>query len=229
MYHKAAELSASLIERGTRFGGALHLLKTMASGVVLVTGASGYMATHVVQQLLRAGYKVRGTVRSLQDTKKVTPLRNICPSFQHNLELVEADLLRRESWIPAVRGCTNVIHTASPVPTGYRNLDDENEYLKPIVEGTLSVLKASREVGNIRRFVLTGSISAVTPFSAESRTYSDEDCIDPATEALVYPKSKALAEKAARTFVAELPQDERFDLVTVIPSVIIGPPLCGYV
>ncbi len=201
----------------------------MAHDLVIVTGASGYVATHIVQQLLQAGYKVRGTVRSLLDDKKVTPLRTICPSSQHNLELVEADLLSPESWIPAVRGCTYVIHTASPVPARYRNPDDENEYLKPIVEGTLSVLKACREVGNIRRFVLTGSLTAVTPFSAVSRTYSDEDCIDPATEEMVYPKSKALAEKAARSFVDELPQGERFDLVTVIPSVIIGPPLCGYV
>ena len=63
-----------------------------------MTGASGYIATHIVQQLQQAGYKVRGTVRSLSNPKKVDPLKKLCPNAAHELELVEADLTKDEGW-----------------------------------------------------------------------------------------------------------------------------------
>ena len=66
--------------------------------VVLVTGASGYIATHVIKQLQEAGYKVRGTVRSLSDEAKVKHLNDLCPEAAFKLELVEADLTKPESW-----------------------------------------------------------------------------------------------------------------------------------
>ena len=66
--------------------------------VVLVTGASGYIAAHVVQQLQLAGYKVRGTVRSLKNEAKVAPLRTLTPGAAHELELVEANLESDEGW-----------------------------------------------------------------------------------------------------------------------------------
>ena len=67
---------------------------------VLVTGASGFLASHVVKQLLEAGeYRVRGTVRSLANETKVAPLRRLCPeNAQYELELVEADLMNKASW-----------------------------------------------------------------------------------------------------------------------------------
>ena len=67
---------------------------------VLVTGASGFLASHIVLQLLERGdYMVRGTVRSLKNDKKVAPLRNLKPeNGTYELELVEADLTNKESW-----------------------------------------------------------------------------------------------------------------------------------
>ncbi|VDO73113.1 unnamed protein product [Heligmosomoides polygyrus] len=65
--------------------------------VVLVTGATGYVALHCVQQLLTAGYTVRGTVRDKSNKRKVEPLRRLAfPS--ERLELVEADLTTPEDW-----------------------------------------------------------------------------------------------------------------------------------
>ena len=69
------------------------------TATVLVTGASGYLGTHVVKTLLEAGHKVRGTVRSVKDEKKVRHLRNLCPGAKHKLELVEADLTMPETWL----------------------------------------------------------------------------------------------------------------------------------
>lgn len=67
---------------------------------VIVTGASGFLASHVVLQLLESGeYMVRGTVRSLKNEQKVAPLRKLKPeNAKYELELVEADLTDKESW-----------------------------------------------------------------------------------------------------------------------------------
>jgi nucleoside-diphosphate-sugar epimerase len=83
---------------------------------VLVTGASGYIASHIVKQLLEKGYRVRGTVRNLNDEKKVAPLRSLATASEYQLELVEANLLDEACWLEAVKGCTYVLHTASPFP-----------------------------------------------------------------------------------------------------------------
>lgn len=66
---------------------------------VLVTGASGYIACHVVKQLLECGkFIVRGTVRNLNNEKKVKPLKNLCPGSKYPLELAEAELLDEHCW-----------------------------------------------------------------------------------------------------------------------------------
>jgi nucleoside-diphosphate-sugar epimerase len=105
----------------------------METDLVLVTGASGYLAAHIVKQLLEQGYRVRGTVRSLKDEKKVAPLRNLVENPKHPLELCEANLLDENSWIDAVKGCTFVIHTASPFPNAVPR--DETELTLPAVNG----------------------------------------------------------------------------------------------
>ena len=83
--------------------------------LVLVTGASGFAATHIVQQLQEEGYRVRGTVRSVMNEVKIKPLKDLCPMAQHPLELVEADLNDNAGWEKAVAGCKFVIHVGSPV------------------------------------------------------------------------------------------------------------------
>ncbi len=82
-----------------------------AGRTVLVTGASGYIAGHIVAQLLDRGYTVRGTVRSLASEETVAYLRML-PHAAERLELLEADLLDVGSFDSAVLGCEYVFHTA---------------------------------------------------------------------------------------------------------------------
>lgn len=198
------------------------------SAQVLVTGASGYVAGHVVQQLQEAGYKVRGTVRSLKNTDKVKHLYHLCPDAAHKLELVEADLTNPESWPPAVGGVTYVIHVASPFPITQPKR--EEDLIVPAVEGTLSVLRACAKTSSVKRVVMTSSCAAVgwEVRHQDSQTRTEEDWSD-TTRIDTYSKSKTLAEKAAWDFVHDLPDDEKFELVVINPSLVLGPPLHGTV
>ena len=83
----------------------------------MITGASGFIATQLVKQLLEKGYTVRGTVRSAKDERKTEVLRNLAEALPGTLELHEADLLHDGSFDRVVEGAHFVFHTASPVLT----------------------------------------------------------------------------------------------------------------
>jgi dihydroflavonol-4-reductase len=77
--------------------------------LVLVSGVSGYIGSWVAYCLLKQGYRVRGTVRSLADETKVSHLRDLCPGSAHKLELAVADLSSAAGWAEAVKDCTFVM------------------------------------------------------------------------------------------------------------------------
>lgn len=205
----------------------------MASGgdspLVLVTGASGYIAAHVIKLLQEEGYRVRGTVRDLQNEGKVKHLKDLCPDARYPLELVEADLLKEDTWKEAVKDCTYVIHTASPFPsTPPPNPDD---VIKPALDGTKNVLQACAEAGTIKRVVITSSAVAIhgETVMEEGKVYSENDWTNPDSTSLdVYCKSKTLAERAAWDFVnKELPEDKAFELSVINPCLVLGPVING--
>ena len=200
----------------------------MEEEFVLVTGASGFIASHIVQQLQKAGYKVRGTVRSLQNEEKVKLLRNLCPDANYPVELVEAELTNTECWTNAVSNCKYVMHVASPVVLA--EPADENELIKPAVEGTLNVLRACQEGKTVERVILTSSVAAVScGFDVGGdKVYTEEDWTDiKMKDAGAYNKSKTLAEKAAWDFMKNLADDDKFELVVMNPVVVLGPVLSG--
>ena len=192
--------------------------------LVLVTGASGFIATHIVQQLLVKGkVKVRGTVRSLKNEEKVKPLQEMVPDATYPLELVEADLMNEESWKEAVRGCSYVYHVASPVPLVMPKYD--SDVVAPAVEGTLNVLKACADSGTVKRVVLTSSVAAIEDIRSEiSYVFTENDWGDDNDVSLhAYAKSKICAERAAWTFVERLDVDQKFELVAINPVFVLGP------
>ena len=86
------------------------------SSLILVTGATGFVSSHLIKLLLEKGHKVRGTVRSLDNKAKNGFLYDLVPEKKDNLELVEVDLSDKSKWPPAVEGCQYIFHVASPVP-----------------------------------------------------------------------------------------------------------------
>ena len=196
-------------------------MSSAKDSLVLVTGASGYVAKHIIKHLLVTGHRVRGTVRSVKNEAKVRPIRELHPKAKHPVELVEADLLDAESINKAVKGCTYVIHTASPVPA---ESQDEEFYIRPAVNGTLNVLRAAQAAGTVKRVVVTSS-AVVTIGGIETqpgRTYKEDHTPDPFNETKYpYPKSKAQAEKAALDFVKE--NKVGFDAIMLRLGMAVGP------
>jgi nucleoside-diphosphate-sugar epimerase len=190
--------------------------------LVLVTGASGYIAGHCVRELLEHGYRVRGTVRSLADTRKTEHLRRMAAALDGSLELVEADLMADRGWREAAAGCTYVLHVASPFPAEVPK--NEMDLIGPAVEGTKRVLRACAESGTVKRVVMTSSVAAVafghTDGRDAVRTEADWSQVE---NCEAYQKSKTLAERAAWDFVNGLPADRRFELAVINPGFVLGP------
>jgi dihydroflavonol-4-reductase len=184
---------------------------------VLVTGASGFIASHVVKQLLAAGHLVRGTVRDPGRAADLAHLRSL-PGAAERLALVRAEL-EPGAFDAHVAGCDAVIHTASPYVLAVR--DPQRELVDPALRGTRSVLEACAKAPEVRRVVLTSSMAAVTDEPGE-RVLTEADWNE--TSSLgrnPYYFSKTLAEREAWRFVEE--RHPAFDLVAVNPALVVGP------
>lgn len=188
-----------------------------SNNLVLVTGASGFIGVHCVRQLIEQGYRVRGTVRNLKNKEKVDPVKN--QDTKGLLELVEADLMNTECWEGVVSGCDFVLHVASPFP-----IVADEKCITTAVEGTLNVLRAVAKCGTVKKVVLTSSCAAVNEGHDQDRTF-DESSWTNTDDSRVdfYAKSKTMAEKAAWEFLSELPEEKKFPLTVINPTLVFGP------
>lgn len=194
--------------------------------MVLITGVSGFLGSHVTNQFLKdGGYEVRGTVRNASDAKKIDPLKKAFGKNFANLTLVEVDLLKPDSMIKAIKGADYVVHIASPCPIVIPK--DDMELIKPAVEGTLAVMKGCH-LHKVKRVVITSSTAAIKECKPQdmprNRTFNESNWSDPDNMLMnSYSRSKLLAEKAAWEFQKRLPEDERFEIVVLNPSMMVGP------
>eukprot|EP00877_Chromochloris_zofingiensis_P001340 jgi/Chrzof1/11206/Cz05g28010.t1 len=163
----------------------------------VVTGASGYIATELVKQLLEKGYNVRGTVRSLASKEKVEHLQRLAEALPGNLELFEADLLKEGSFDAAVEGATYVFHTASPYLSPDKIQDGMKEVVEPALGGTTNVFSSvAKHRDTIKRVVITSSIAAIRgrtepALKDNKRAYNESDWNETSTaEQEPYPYSK---------------------------------------
>ena len=85
---------------------------------ILVTGASGFIALHCIEQLLGAGHQVRGTVRSLSRQGEIEEALTTAGRDVSGLSLYEADLTKEEGWDEAVKGCDLCITYRQPLYLG---------------------------------------------------------------------------------------------------------------
>jgi len=202
----------------------------MPSQTVFVTGASGFIAKHILIKLLNAGYNVRGSVRSLDRADEiraaVSPHLADTKGLNDRLTFVALDLTHDDGWNTALKGADALMHTASPFPLSQPK--DENDLIRPAVDGTLRALRAAKTAG-IKRVILTSSFAAVgyrEPDPAKP-VFDEDDWSDlNHPTATAYTKSKTLAERAAWDYVAsDVPE---MALTTINPVGVFGPPLDGH-
>ncbi len=196
---------------------------------ILVTGASGFIAKHIVLQLLDAGYRVRGSVRNATRADQVRAAMQVHLVDPNNLEnrlsFAALDLTTDSGWGLAMEGVDAVLHTASPFPMAQP--DDQQVLIRPAVDGTLRALRAAAAAGG-NRVVLTSSVAAINYGNPlpEISVVTEDDWTDPASPyASAYARSKTLAERAAWEFVAK---NSSMQLTTINPSFVVGPPLDGH-
>jgi len=208
----------------------------MSSPIACVTGGTGFLATELIAQLLKRGYRVRTTVRSLAN-KNVACLQAL-PGASLSLELHEADLLKQGTFDECMVGAEYVFHTASPfVTAGITN--PQAQLYAPALDGTRnvfgSIARSIQESGVRPRVVFTSSVAAIFGRPADKpadQSFNEDDwntssCAEgnPPNDGIdLYRYSKLIAEKEAWA----LAEAQRIDMSSICPSFIVGPPRGAY-
>jgi nucleoside-diphosphate-sugar epimerase len=202
---------------------------TGSGKTVLVTGASGFVASHVVEEFLEQGYNVIGTVRSESTGNRV---KETFSKYGDKISFrIVEDVASEGAHDEAVKGVDGVIHTASPFFTSGVK-DNESELLRPAIHGTKGVLESIKKNNpNVKRVVITSSFASILNMEKGTwpeHTYTEEDWNPVTYEAaktgnggVAYCASKTFAEKAAFDFVKD--QKPNFDISTICPPMIYGP------
>src|SRR3569833_3612624 len=170
--------------------------------LVLLTGISGFLGGHVGLALLKAGYRVRGSVRDLGKADKVRAALSQAGGDISQLEFAALDLNSDAGWDEAMRGVRYLQHTASPFVTNMPK--DRMELIRPAVDGTRRALNAAL-AAQVERMVVTSSMAAIAYGHAKARSapFTGADWTALTGRGVnAYVESKTLAERAAWTIVA---------------------------
>ena len=208
-----------------------HQFAVPQGSTVLVTGAAGFIGSHIADQFLKLGYKVRGTTRSPEKNAWITNLfdKKYGPG---NFELLGVqDMAEPNAFAQVVKGVSAVVHTASIF-----TMDPNPDNVIPgTVAGTRNALESAAQEPSVKRFVLTSSSTAAlipkpnNPLKVTTDTWNDEAVEQaysvpppyrPEHALPVYAASKTLAEKEAWKFMKE--KQPGFTLNTVLPNLNFG-------
>ncbi len=194
---------------------------------ILVTGATGYIASWVIKQLLEKGHTVHATVRDLNKKKSFAHLEKIANQSSGSLQLFQANLLEPGSFDQAMHGCEVVLHMASPfVVTNYK--DAVKDIIEPAVLGTENVLNSVNKTESVKRVVVTSSIASTYGDAIDIRQTANNEFDEShwnttSSEAhQPYPYSKVMAERKAWDMQKA---QTRWDLVCINPALVLGPSL----
>lgn len=187
------------------------------NSLVVVTGITGYVASHIGLTALQAGHRVRGTVRSLARGEEVKAAYAKLGADVDKLEFVVVDDLTSQAQMEnAIKGADGFIHVALPgsVP------GDSDERPQEAIDSALAVLRAAAGEPSVKRVVFTSSsVAVIAPPDFKDKTLTDQDWNDEGAESyaatkeedkngfgwvnLRYAAMKTLSEKAAWKWVSE--------------------------
>ncbi|KAF6811911.1 nad dependent epimerase [Colletotrichum plurivorum] len=208
---------------------------TSAKGLVLVTGANGFIGARTVEALLKAGYSVRAATRS---PASATPLLDALPEYTKSGQLsstIVEDITVPGAFDEAVKGATAIAHIASSVDF---SVTDAEYVIGSAVKGTTGIMRSALREPGIKSFVYMSSIVAVRGQGPQwqGRSATEEDWNDQAEDALaelgdkptghsIYAVSKVRAERAFWKFREEHAGEVKFAMSAVNPVWVAGPPL----
>ena len=189
---------------------------------VLVTGATGYIGLHCVDQLLKQGYAVNGSVRNPERKDEIFEALKKNNTPTDNLNIFTFNLTEDAGWDEGMMGCDYVLHVASPISL---DAQDEEYFVGPAVAGVERALKFAKK-HQVKKVVLTSSVAAIFETTVLKQYYDESDWSDPnKSEIGHYAKSKTLAEMAAWDFVKN--EGNPFEFAVINPALVIGPSLSG--
>ncbi len=200
------------------------MLKIDASSPIMITGATGYVAGWIVKGLLEKGVTIHAAVRDPNAENKVRHLHDMAKTAPGEIKLFKADLLDEGSYADAMTGCATVFHTASPFINAVN--DPQKELVDPAKLGTRNVLEQANRAASVRRVVLTSSVAAIYGDNADVAKAPGgiltEDIWNSSSslDHQAYYYSKTVAEREAWR-IADA--QDRWDLVVINPSFVIGP------
>jgi len=208
-----------------------------ADGPVAVTGASGYIGSWIVHDLIEQGYQVRACVRDTQRPEKVDHLLAMNTSgLRGDVSLFAGDLSNPGSYDDPFHGCCAVIHAGAAV--GYNKETPQQVYDGCFTE-VQHVVESVKKAGSVKRFVFTSSFAAVGHPRPEGYVFTEKDwCGDnveaykgawaeqniPLNRDIAYAKAKANTEHMIYKAAEE---DGRFDAMAILPLHVIGPLMCA--
>lgn len=202
---------------------------------VLVSGVSGFVGSWVALTFLERGWQTRGTVRS---QSKVDILKQSSPKLKKYIDEGKFEIFIVEDVITgdfskALEGCDTFAHTASPFATSGSN--NEEDFLKPALNGTQNALRAAKKAG-IKNFVVTSSFASNLDMSDDKmplngKTYNEKDW-NPFTyefaaksdvPVIGYATSKVVAERACWDFQKQEGLEGKMSIASICPPMIFGP------
>ncbi|PYI03584.1 NAD(P)-binding protein [Aspergillus sclerotiicarbonarius CBS 121057] len=199
--------------------------------LVFVTGATGFIGSHVVAATVRAGYRVRLSIRKAEQE---ATLREPFPEHDEQIETcIVPNITQQESFKEALQGVDYVFHLASPMPG--KGDDFKQDYVDPAVRGTEAILYAALQFPQIKKVIVVSSVFALTPvaplISKEVVVADNTGEVIPvdvlmafpegfAGHALKYAASKVLAHQATRSFMKD--NRPHYTLITLHPTFVMG-------
>lgn len=145
------------------------------------------------------------------------------------LQIFNADLNEPDSFNPAIEGCTGVLHLATPMD--FEGKEPDDVVTQRTINGTLGILKACLTSKTVKRVIYTSSASAILVGEdshvdvMDESFWSDVYFIRKTIPYGTYLIAKTAAEKAAIQFANE----NGLDLVSVVPSAVLGPFICPHI
>lgn len=205
----------------------------MSAGLVFITGASGFIGCTTALEALKAGYRLRLSVRNKAQIPKI---QHALASYSDNVEFVVIpDITKLDAFAGHLHGVEYILHIASPLPKG----TTKEDYFPGAVNGTTAILSEAAQVSSIKRVVITSSIVSLVPLGGPPTTddavsehndnwnttiSADLPIFDESANPnpwLLYQASKLLSLQAAESLVSNL--NPGFDLVTIHPALVCGP------